>query len=235
MAGTCLAAAHEIALPSPAQTSCAGSQPERRRHSRQLAILRFAMMRVGTEEVVCVARNISPGGIMLDVLAKYRNGQKVDVLLSDEECLSGCVAWQRGGLLGIQFDSKINVPRVLGKTVIMANGQMRRMPRISIQKPARLKLGCDVLPIEILNISVRGVKIAVDRSIAERAVVTLLAEGLDPIIGSIRWQSNDVAGIEFGSSVPIEQLMAWCMARPDARLVQWKPRARFPRSSVEKA
>jgi hypothetical protein len=182
---------------------------ERREHDRHLAIFRVAKLALGDEESLCVARNLSSGGMMIDVLTQYTVGRNVRVSLAEDQNLSGHIIWQRDLTIGVKFDSEIDVMEVLAKSPIMPSGYMRRMPRMPVRKHAYLHVGSKELPIEICDISPRGARIKADHNFDEREMISVVTTDLDPICCSIRWRMDGYLGVEFSSVIPITRLMKW--------------------------
>jgi hypothetical protein len=191
------------------QVESACSETERRRHDRSLSIFRLAKLTAGKHESLCVARNLSPGGMMVEVLANYGLGQKVCISLADDDYLESHVVWQRGLTIGIRFDSQIDVMDVLTRTSVLRSNFMRRMPRMPFRERAQLRVGSRALPIEICDISPRGARIKTVHPLADHEMVWVIVEGLDPICGTLRWRHDGYAGIEFSNALLIARLMQW--------------------------
>jgi hypothetical protein len=182
---------------------------ERREHDRHLTIFRIAKLTAGDDESICVARNISSGGMMIEVLVPHDLGQKVRVSFAADRHLDGQVIWQEDQTIGVRFESEIDVMDVLAKSPVMPSGCVRRMPRMPVRAHARLQARSKAAPIELCDISPRGAKIKVAHSFEEHEFVQLLIKGLEPTWGSLRWQLAGHAGIEFASVIPIPRLMQW--------------------------
>jgi hypothetical protein len=182
---------------------------ERREHDRYLAILRVAKLTFGNEESLCVARNLSSGGMMIDVLARHAVGQNVRVSLAEDQHLAGHIIWQRDFTIGIRFESDIDVMEVLAKSPVLPSGYMRRMPRMPVREHAQIRVGSKALPIEICDISPRGARIRADHNLDDRETIWIVLKGLEPISCNLRWRMDGYVGVEFFSVIPIVQLMQW--------------------------
>jgi PilZ domain len=191
------------------QSSFITPEIDRRAHDRYLAIFRVAKLTSGNEESLCVARNLSSGGMMIDVLVQHEVGQNVRVSLAEDQHLEGHIIWQRDFKIGIRFESDIDVMEVLAKSPVLPNGYMRRMPRMPVREPAQLRIGSNALPIEICDISPRGARLKADHNIDERQMMWVVLKGLEPICCNLRWRMDGFIGVEFFSVNPIIQLMNW--------------------------
>jgi hypothetical protein len=83
---------------------------ERRRYFRCPLTSRVRILRVGEEEVLCDAANVSEGGMALVTSAAIERGESVDIYFSLPEHATQFVAqsticWKRLGRLGIRFVS----------------------------------------------------------------------------------------------------------------------------------
>jgi hypothetical protein len=182
---------------------------ERRENQRHLTICRVAKLTSGDDESLCVARNISSGGMKIDVLAHFDVGQAVRVSLVDDQYLDSKIVWRRDYTIGIQFETEIDVMHALAKPPVKRNRYRRRMPRMPIRERAQLRVGLRALPVEICDISLHGVRIKTDHAFGEHEMVWVVVNGLDPICGTLRWWFDGHAGIEFANVIPINQLMEW--------------------------
>jgi PilZ domain len=187
------------------------SRPEsdRREHERYLTIFRVAKLTSGNEQSLCVARNLSSGGMMVEVLTVHVVGQNVRVSFSEGQHLDGHIVWQQGLTMGVRFASEIDIADVLAKPPVMRNGCTRHTLRMPVRKHAQLRVGSKTLPIEIVDISARGARIEVDGAFGDHDLVWVIISGLDPLSGTIKWRSDGHAGIEFSRAIPIVQLMKW--------------------------
>jgi hypothetical protein len=201
--------ANPIDQPNGDLASSISPDNDRRAHQRHLTIFRVAKLTSGNVESLCVARNLSSSGMMIEVLAHYGVGRKVQVSLADEQYLESQIVWQRDLTIGVEFESEIDVSNVLAKPPIMRNGSMRRMPRMPIREHAQLHAGSRSLPIEICDISLHGVRIKTNHELGGHDRLWVVVNGLDPICGTLRWRFGEYAGIEFSSVVPISRLMQW--------------------------
>jgi hypothetical protein len=191
----------------PIDDTC--NEAERRDHDRYLTIFRAVKLTSGTSESLCVARNLSPGGIMIDVSAHYAIGQNICVSFAEDQQFEGQVVWQRAVTIGVKFNSEIDIKQVLEKSRHPEGGYKWRMPRIQVCQQVELWVGSKILLIELCNISQCGAQIKTDHDLGNGELLKMIVKGLDPISGTVRWQHNGYSGIEFTKSIPISALMQW--------------------------
>jgi hypothetical protein len=182
---------------------------ERRSHDRQLTIFRAVKLISGTFESLCVARNLSSGGVMIDVSTSYVIGQNVCVSFAEDQNFDGQVIWQHAVTIGIQFDSEIDIKRVLEKPHNLPNGFRWRMPRIQVWQQAKLRVGNRLLDIELHDISQCGAKIKTDHEFCEGELLEIIVTGLEPMHAMVRWRQNGCVGMEFSNTVPLSTMMQW--------------------------
>jgi PilZ domain len=186
---------------------------DRREHERHLTIFRVAKLTSGDDESLCVARNLSSGGMMIEVFGHYEIGRRVRISLADDQYIECDVVWRHSDTIGVRFESEIDVVAILSKPQPFHQGLLRRMPRMQVREHAQLFIGPKALPVEICDISPRGVKIKTDHVLGEHEMVWLIADGLDPISGTLRWRLDGHAGIEFSNIVSITRLMKWLQTK----------------------
>jgi hypothetical protein len=199
----------QIDQPVYNQEYSTGADIERREHERLLTIFRVAKLTSGHDESLCIARNLSSGGMMIEVLAQYDLSQRIHVSLTEDQHLEGSIVWQRDFTIGVQFESEINVMDVLAKRPVIRSGYMRRAPRMPIRKNAQIRIGSTALPIEICDISQYGARIKTDQEFGGHELVWVFFDELDPISGALRWRADGHAGVEFFGFIPIIRLMQW--------------------------
>jgi PilZ domain len=191
----------------PADVIC--HEAERRDHDRYLTIFRAVKLTSGKVERLCVARNLSSGGVMVDVATSYTIGQNICVSFTEDQNFAGQVIWQRAVTIGIKFDSEIDVKQVLEKPQHRPDGYKRRLPRIQICQQAKLRVGNRLLLIELHDISQSGARIKTDHEFCKGESVEIIVPGLAPIQGMVRWRQNGFAGLEFSNTLPLSALMQW--------------------------
>lgn len=187
------------------QTRAAG---ERRRDPRHVTMLRVAAIHgpAGTEH--CVVRNLSADGAMLRLYRPLPAGTEVSLELGEGERHRGTLAWAAGPDVGLKFDRRIALDRVLGSRWAGEAGLRRRLPRIAVDIGARLRTGSTHVPVRVRDVSQGGARLHVEAAI-EAAEAELLLPGFPPLAGVCRWSDGDQAGVSFNERLSFETLARW--------------------------
>lgn len=201
----------EIAFESTnfALTTQVPRPPERRADERVVLALPVAKLNSGEWQDFCRIRNISAGGVMAELTGPP---PPVDTALTIEfnshHSLSGTIVWVREPLIGIKFDRFADLRDLLDKPRARG-GFLPRPPRLEIRCDATVRIGKLYHRAEIRDISLGGVKVALnDRDCIGKTVV-VTAESLRPIKGVIRWYKEGHAGVIFNKPLTFDELAEW--------------------------
>ncbi len=187
--------------------------PERRTDDRsKISVYRSAMLRWGGVEALCLIRNISPGGLMGKLHTQLAPGEPVTVEIRSGRMIPGHVAWSHDGLVGVQFDERIDVLEVLHAPVHGQQGLTQRMPRLRISCPVSLMVNGARQPATLVDVSQGGAKVDAE-FLREGDDVTIGIRGLEPHRGVIRWSQSGRAGVAFLTAIPFDTLAKWALER----------------------
>lgn len=187
-------------------------RPERRRHVRQLALLRVALLHAGGVSDICVVRNVSSRGLSARVYRKLLPGEQVEIEFRSGELLAGSVVWDHECDVGIVFSKPINVCAVLSSSRASQVTKRRALPRINVECQGRLSTGLQSMVATLRDISQGGACLEVERTIATLSNVQLILPDLQPIAGVVRWTSGQNVGVSFNGCIAFEQLARWIQA-----------------------
>lgn len=194
-------------------TSVPPPEPERRREERELlSVYRSATLRWQSVEALCLIRNISSGGLMGRLHAELAAGEPVTIEIRSGNFISGHVAWSDGDLVGIAFDSRIDVLEVLHAPTAGQPGLTQRMPRLRISCPVGLLVAGNRHQVTLVDVSQGGAKLATE-ILREGDEVTVAIQGLDPHRGVVRWAHDGRAGVSFLAPLGFEPLARWALQR----------------------
>ncbi|NYT42534.1 PilZ domain-containing protein [Sphingomonas sp. R-74633] len=186
---------------------------DRRNDDRsKISVYRSAMLRWSGFEALCLIRNISPGGLMGKLHTSLAPGEPVQVEIRSGHEISGRVAWSDDGMVGVQFDERIDVLEVLHAPIHGEPGLTQRMPRLRIACPVCLHAEGVRQSLTLVDVSQGGAKIETDL-LREGDEVTLGIRGLDPHRGVVRWAHSGRAGIAFLAAIPFDTLAKWALDR----------------------
>lgn len=191
------------------ETNAADIQ-ERRTADRHIAVFRVGKLISASGQEFCLIRNISDGGLMANVYSPHAVGESIAIELKASSIVAGHIVWARDNKIGVAFEERIDVTSILaGHAGDTADDFHPRLPRIEIRCAARLRVGARYQRVEICDIAQGGAKIAGVENIVAGDEVVLSIDGLPPQQGTVRWQSEDKAGIAFNTAIPFGQIAAW--------------------------
>ena len=190
-----------------------GSLPERRRHVRQLALLRVALLHSGGVSDICVVRNVSPNGLSARVYRKLFPGDEVEIEFRSGELLGGSVVWEGEYDVGIIFPRPIDVTQVLASRWSTQTEKRRALPRIAVDCEARLSNGLRTVEVTLRDISQGGASLESSVDAGGLGKVELSLPDLPPIAGVVRWTSGANIGVSFNECLAFETLARWIQAR----------------------
>jgi len=201
---------HYQARPEPGSMP---QPPERRRHIRQLALLRVAVLHAGGSSDICVVKNVSPNGLSARVYRTLEPGMEVTVEFRSGESVVGNVVWEAEREIGIVFPEPIDVSAVLASHSATDSARRRALPRIMVECPGRLHNGLRSIDVQLRDISQSGASVVTENELVEMGKVRLLLPSLAPIEGVVRWTSGTAAGVSFNQCVAFEDLARWIQVR----------------------
>jgi len=184
---------------------------DRRGQQRYVTVLRVAKLTTPHSEEFCLVRNISAGGMMAHIYSELDVGDPVRAEISSGEPISGRILWRREGVAGIGFDEKVDPASILA-------GENRarvpqRAPRVGIEVRAKIRVGAHYRSVTLCNISQGGASISPPEPGELGEKLILMANGLPPIAGVVRWQDQGHAGIKFDAPLSFELLAKWVPAQ----------------------
>jgi hypothetical protein len=180
---------------------------DRRNQQRYVTVLRVAKLTTPHSEEFCLVRNISAGGMMAHIYSELEVGDSVQAEISSGQPISGKILWRREGVAGIGFDERVDPASIL-------TGEHRapvpqRAPRVGIEVRARIRVGAQYRFVTLCNISQGGASISPPEPGELGQKLILMANGLPPIAGVVRWQDQEHAGIKFDVPLSFDLLAKW--------------------------
>lgn len=193
----------------------AGTGAERRSGQRHMTVFKVARISGSNTDDLCLIRNISAHGVMVETLLPLHEGDHVTIEIRSDKHLDGTVRWSREGAAGIQFDHPINVNQTLGKDAQGRSLERARAPRFTRSAKANVRCERQLLSASISNISLSGAHVLADYTdgLHPSDHVTITIDGLGAIGGAIRWLDADGIGIQFDRPLPFRQFEYWLQRR----------------------
>ncbi len=188
--------------------SSAAPQPDRRKQTRHMTILRVGTLIVDGRRELCLIRNISAGGLMAHVYSQLAIGQALSIELKTNQRINGKITWVEGSNVGIAFSELADVEELLA-TQSCENGWRPRLPRVEVDRLATLRLGATTYGVSTRDISQGGVKIETDQPFQVGDEVVLTLDKFRPVHGVVRWYHDGLCGIAFNQVIPFHELMGW--------------------------
>lgn len=187
-------------------STMAPAQPDRRQGDRYVSLLRVGALIIEGRRELCLIRNISAGGMMIRPYSPIATGTHVSVELKHGESVSGVAQWSDKGLIGITFDSAIDVLELLSPT---GTETRPRMPRIELSCSTKLRHNGHVGVGRVVNISQGGICVSTRAMLPVDADVIITLPGLSPAAGVVKWADDDQYGIGFNRMFSMDELMAF--------------------------
>ena len=187
---------------------------DRRDDLRHISVLRVGRVLWDGLDQLCVVRNLSMGGLMLECLHIPAIGQRVAVELRSDKEMTGIVRWTRGNSIGIEFDQRVNVELILKEE---RNSLLRvrpRAPRFVRRAPVKLICGTETIMGETVDISVGGLSCRTDQPLKRGEPIVAALENIGATNAELRWEKGDVAGIRFEKPLPWRAFQLWLDPTP---------------------
>jgi hypothetical protein len=201
---------------------------DRRTDDRLLAILPAAKLVSENANYICRIKNISAGGLTAEVVCPLEVGARVYIELSSDQRIPGQIVWTREGSLGIKFDQDVDLRELLANRS-QRRGLRPRPPRLQVTCGATVQIGKLYYKVEVHDISLGGMKVAInDWQCAGRDVIVTI-ESLRPVRGRVRWYRDGNAGIVFEKPLSFEELAEWMGKRLEVASLRTGAWDRTPR------
>lgn len=190
------------------------AREDRREAPRHKTIMRVGLLHGAGYTSLCLVRNISSGGLMARVYRDMMVGERIAVELREGQILSGDVAWSRDCYVGITFDVDVDVEGILASPWVSEQGKRPRLPRIEVERPARLRVGSRFYAARLHNISQCGAKVELGKPLDSWGDAALSLADLPPLKSQIRWMYDKCIGISFNERLPVDVLALWLNNQP---------------------
>lgn len=182
------------------------------RSPRLMTLLLVGRITGARADLPCRIRNISTGGLMAEVLADFAVAEHVRIELRNGNAVTGSVRWTDGPRLGIQFDTAVDVERLLSEPSMVrrrATAIVPRAPRLPTDCPAEIRIEGRVRRAAMVDLSQGGAKLVTAAPLGKGGLLTLAVPGLDPLRAAVRWVAGDRAGIAFLEAIAFTRLAEW--------------------------
>jgi hypothetical protein len=181
---------------------------ERRTEERLQVILPAAKLVTDVGETLCRIKNVSAGGLMAEVAAPLAVGTDLFIEINSEQRIPGRIVWTRNASVGVKFDQDVDLRELLASRR-PRHGFRPRPPRLEVTCSATVQIGKLYHQVEVRDISLGGIKVALNDWDCAGKDVTVTIESLRPVRGKVRWYKGGHAGIVFDKPLGFEELSEW--------------------------
>lgn len=188
---------------------------ERRADNRHISVFRVGRLACGGRDQLCVIRNISSGGAMIEANNMPGIGEHVRIDLRSDRCFMAVVRWVRQREIGVEFDEPIDVEAVLREERQSILRQQPRAPRFRRKGTARIVGAQGVSEGAITNISINGIAIQTPTVFAKDEPVIVSIDGLGAAHAFARWSANGETGLRLNTPLSYKALADWLDAHPE--------------------
>ncbi|MDR6853475.1 hypothetical protein J2Y54_002995 [Sphingomonas sp. BE123] len=159
-------------------------------------------------DVVCRVRNISEHGARVECALPLERGDKVQLELRGADLLDAQIAWAQGGACGLHFLSPVPAELIL-KPTPKEEGWHNRLPRLAAECAVLVTYDGRRLAATLRDINQRGMRIEGIQRTLPMGTLSVHIPNLGTVNATIRWQREDVAGLQFLTALRFETLSAW--------------------------
>lgn len=181
--------------------------PKERRASPRIRTV-FFVVKVSRngDSGLFVVRNISDQGMNLIAHVRLQVGERVLISLSEDISVSGSIAWCEGNLCGVEFDEPIDCGAFL-KSFSEAKTKHRRSAlRLPVMKRATSYSEAGIHPVQLTDVSPRGVGLLHDGSLRPGMFLKLVLESGATRRGAVCWSKDRQAGVLLGEPFAFDEL-----------------------------
>ncbi len=191
---------------------------ERRTGNRHISVFRVGRLIYDGHDQLCVIRNISSGGVMIEANRIPPVGARAEVELRSDRRQTVTVRWARDREAGVAFDQPIDVAAVLREERTSILRHQPRAPRFVRTGLTRIMGMHEAAEGVITNISIIGLGIRTEAIFAREEPVTVVVDGLGAARAVVRWCEHGEVGLRLQLPLSYRALADWLDERADGSL-----------------
>lgn len=184
---------------------------DRRSNERHRVILRTAKLLFDEHDCFCIMRDISSTGMKLQTFGPMTGIDTVDIEFLGGRTLRMHKRWERGDHCGFEFEQKTDIATLIA---LPSGDHDRRAQRLRMNLPVAIDVVGEILQVRLLDISLAGAKIAIDKRLKASGVIRIGIDGLGRKRADIRWWRQGFAGLHFHAPLAFNELAAWSAMLP---------------------
>lgn len=169
--------------------------------------------RRGGADGLCRVRNVSPGGLMAEVVMELAANDAVRIDLRNGQSRTGEVRWIKDGSFGMQFDEPIDdIPHFLAdpdRPTDDTGIPIVRSPRLKTECSASLMLNGRPYPGIVTDLSQGGARITTTARPDRDQLLTVSIPGLPHLRAVVRWSDTPDLGVSFLDHLSFAALAHW--------------------------
>jgi hypothetical protein len=143
----------------------------------------------------------------------------------EEITLQGKVVWVKDRSVGIKLGKSLPrsaLMRFRGGPA--SESKRRRLPRIEVAAPARLRSRTQTYSAEVVDVSPSGAMVRSSSPLPGAGPIVLDVLGLPRLAGQVRWTEGNRAGILFNTPLALQTLTEWIQGLcPELEIVEASP------------
>lgn len=188
------------------------SSPRLNQRDREAAVLR------GKAKARIRVLNLSQSGLMAEATVQLAPGERIEIVLDDSDPVPATMLWVDGRRFGAEFLVPLPFAALLPPSAGRRAPQAARpaTDRIVVDAAAILRLGDNVVPASIRNVSVRGMLIETAARLQRGQAIEIEADGWPAIRASVMWNRDGTAGLRLEKPLTEEQMLDLKVARASA-------------------
>ena len=182
------------------------TQVERRETTRVRTVYRVVRIQHNGDEGLARVRNISDGGMKLDIGLPVDLNDTLDVELSPCVMLKGQVVWVNGGECGLSFRYPVDSAQALVTSAWESRAPRARPPRLNAFIPVTTYSERGLRGARVMDLSQRGMKLEHDGCFTPGLQIKVTFSSGIERRGTIRWVNGILAGVLLTQSFTIDEL-----------------------------
>lgn len=181
---------------------------DNRCEARTITLHRVSAIEAGMRRGLCVIKKLSPWGAMIHTVFNLSVDEALTLVMVSGARIKGRVRWISDILIGIEFDMLTPLSTVLDRGDSKFGNGGRRMPRLAVAAPVRVKNRDGVKMAVIHDISLNGARLSCTDQIGI-GPVTIEPLHLRPVSARVLWTISGQAGCVFERPFEIDELTNW--------------------------
>jgi hypothetical protein len=169
--------------------------PSRREHDRTRLVYRLVHVEHANDEGLARCRNISNGGMKLDLTMPVLLGSRIQVRFSAMHVLVGTVVWKRKGECGVALDEQIDSSAFLRESAAEARAGGFSGMRLAGDIPAAVRCDGRKYNGRVNELTQRSLKLKHTGEVYAGAHLSVALGGDKERPGIVRWSKDGMAEV----------------------------------------